>query len=182
MAARKIVAGDILHLAILKGIATNFESKYISTYFGKNTSIDLEFLLYNIIHMENPGTILFITPKSNASQDPVIDEATKKMTAAVRKSKLGRLYRRPDEIRGIHNCVCGIMSAPCDYILPDGARTNSLCVHYLAYHHDEVPKKEMEKVLNLQYGEIEPTAEEMRGTIKTENTEELKYRPRFKIR
>ena len=48
-----------------------------------------------------------------------------------------------------------------DYILLNGQQTNSLCIHYLAFHRDEVPAEELAKVTALEAGEAEPSAEEL---------------------
>jgi hypothetical protein len=121
-------------------------------------------------------TILFILPKKKGSNVPVIDEATRKMTAAFRQSKAG------EKFRGVHQCVCGVYSSNCNYNLPDGGVTNSLSVHYLAYHRDEVGEIEMEKVLKLPYGEAEPTALELNKPQEKELSKEIKPPGGFKLR
>jgi len=45
--------------------------------------------------------------------------------------------------------------------LLDGSITNSLCVHYLAFHRAEVPGSELEAVRHLQAGLEVPSAEEL---------------------
>lgn len=96
--------------------------------------------------------LLYIYPRSRAAAEPVIDEATRKMTAAYLASKTtGILWR------GFHVCKCGVRSSNTDYILPGGMITNSLCVHYLAFHRDEVPEEEVTKVMGLESGEAEPS-------------------------
>ena len=40
-------------------------------------------------------------------------------------------------------------------------RTNSLAIHYLAHHRDEVPPEELAKVAKLLADEVEPTHDEM---------------------
>ena len=103
--------------------------------------------------------ILFIHPRGKPSQMPVIDGLTRKMTAAFRQCKKGEHWL------GMHNCTgCihhDVLSDSCDYILPDGRLTNSLCIHYLAYHRDDVPTSEKLKVMKLDCGEAEPTDEEL---------------------
>lgn len=102
--------------------------------------------------------LLFINPSSPASDEPVIDALTRKMVAAYRAA--GR-----DDILycGFHWCVCGTASKNYDSILTSGMRTNSLCVHYLAHHREEVPQAELEKVAQLDCGEAEPTYDEFWG-------------------
>lgn len=99
--------------------------------------------------------ILYIEPSANTSAEPVIDELTRKMASAFREG-VGQM-----RFRGFHKCECGAESTNTDYKLPNGERTNSLCVHYLAFHRAEVPAEQLIKVANLTYGEKEPTAEEL---------------------
>ncbi len=99
--------------------------------------------------------ILYIEPSAKTSAEPLIDELTKKMTAALRQGQKGREYR------GHHTCKCGAHSTNCDYTLPNGEQTNSLAIHYLSYHREEVPPSQLEKVNLLNYGEAEPTVEEL---------------------
>lgn len=99
--------------------------------------------------------ILYIEPSRATSGEPTIDALTRKMTAAFRLGKPGMSYR------GWHQCACGAHSSNCDYSLPNGEMTNSLCVHYLAYHRSEVSELQLEKVNALNSGEAEPTQKEL---------------------
>lgn len=102
--------------------------------------------------------LLFIEPSSPASNEPVVDALTRKMVAAYRAGTM------PDFITcGFHWCVCGTASKNYDTILPSGLITNSLCVHYLAHHREEIPQCEIEKVSRLDCGEAEPTYDELWG-------------------
>jgi hypothetical protein len=105
--------------------------------------------------MIDPKNVLFIEPSATISDTPVIDELTRKMTSALRKCTQGMSFR------GIHRCACGATSGNTELFLPNGLETNSLCIHYLAYHRDEVPPTELEKVRHLTCGEAEPTPEEL---------------------
>ena len=98
---------------------------------------------------------LYIEPSVNTSVEPVIDELTRKMTAAFRKGVAGTRYR------GHHTCECGAHSDNTDYTLPNGECTNSLCVHYLAYHRAEVPEAQLRKVADLKCGEDDPNTKEL---------------------
>ena len=100
--------------------------------------------------------ILYIEPSARTSAEPVIDDLTRKMAAAYRLGTPGPGYR------GVHTCACGVMSSNCDYTLPGGDQTNSLCVHYLAFHRDEVPASQLEKVRRLNSDEVEPTEDELK--------------------
>jgi hypothetical protein len=105
--------------------------------------------------MINPNGILYIEPSRRISELPVIDELTRKMTAAFRRCEDGTAFR------GWHTCACGAASDNCEHILPNKIETNSLCIHYLAFHRTEIPAAELEKVQQLPYGETEPNEREL---------------------
>ena len=100
--------------------------------------------------------VLYIQPGPYTPAEPVIDELTRKMAGAYRAAKSDEMYWR-----GFHVCRCGVNSSNCDYILPGGQQTNSLCVHYLAFHRSEIPEAELAKVAAFDSGEEEPNAEEL---------------------
>ena len=99
--------------------------------------------------------ILMVEPSVKRATTPIIDELTRKMTAAWRQ-------RRDDEegYRGFHTCACGAVSDNKDHWV-GGLLTNSLCLHYLAFHRDDIPQEELDKVRALDYGEEEPTEKEL---------------------
>lgn len=99
--------------------------------------------------------VLFIEPPSLPSPEPVIDSLTRKMTAAFRQTQ------GIDATKGWHSCSCGAASSNVTHMLPDGRATNSLCIHYLAYHREDIPRAELAKVVMLDCGEAEPTDEEL---------------------
>jgi len=106
----------------------------------------------------NSKGILMVEPSAKVSTEPLVDELTRKMTAAWRK-------RRESDYgyRGVHWCPCGTTSDNHDhYVGNAGILTNSLCIHYLAFHRDELPQEELDKVYALDLGEEEPTEEELR--------------------
>ena len=109
--------------------------------------------------MINSNGILMVEPSANISAEPLIDELTRKMVAAWRK-------RRESDYgyRGVHWCPCGTTSDNRDHFIGagEGVLTNSLCIHYLAFHRNELPKEELDKVHALTFGEEEPTEEELR--------------------
>jgi hypothetical protein len=112
--------------------------------------------------------LLFIEPQGPASAEPVIDELTKRMAAALNDSVGGTgdtqaNFRPGGGWRGWHDCVCGAASSNKNYLLSDGQVTNYLCVHYLAYHRGEVPESELRKVRDLPGYEAEPTRQQLRG-------------------
>lgn len=107
--------------------------------------------------MINPSGIMMIEPRGKASQEPIIDEATRKMTAAWRKAKHSEYG-----YRGFHVCVCNAYSDNKDHWVGENELlTNSLAIHYLAFHRSDIPDSELEKVMQLPYGEVEPTEEEL---------------------
>jgi hypothetical protein len=87
--------------------------------------------------------VLYIEPQGSASAEPVEDEVTHAMREAMESAYSDISYL------GCHQCVCGAWSDSEDWILANGQRTNSLAVHYLQFHRDEVPEQEIEKVANL---------------------------------
>ena len=101
--------------------------------------------------------LLFIEPSAEASAEPIVDEATRKMTAAFRRSE-----STPWGFGGVHSCICGAASEAHDYFLPGGWITNSLCIHYLAYHRDAVPETELQKVMHLGSGMRFPRPRELK--------------------
>ncbi len=106
--------------------------------------------------MIDPNGIMMIEPTGQAASEPLVDDLTRKMAAAYRRSTLpadGRRYR------GWHTCVCGAKSDNTDHFI-DGKKTNSLCVHYLAFHRKDVPPSELAKVQRMSEG-AEPNEEEL---------------------
>jgi HEAT repeat protein len=102
--------------------------------------------------------LLFIEPQTPASAAPLIDALTRRMTAAYRRAQPS-----PYAFAGVHQCLCGVCSSSCDYFLPNGEKTNSLCVHYLAYHRDAVPADQLARVAQLPFGDADPSEAELRG-------------------
>ena len=108
--------------------------------------------------MISKSGLLFIEPQNAASVVPVIDDLTRRMTAAYRAARPGY-----PKFCGVHTCVCGAMSEGHNYMLPDRQTTNSLCVHYMAHHRAEVPAEQLDRVAALTCGMAEPAEEELRG-------------------
>jgi len=103
--------------------------------------------------------MLYIEPRNPPSEEPIIDGLTMKMVAALRKA--ATLPQR--QSLGFHTCVCGAKSDSTDFILPNGLRTNSLCVHYLAYHRAEIEDGELWAVDGLADGFEYPNSHELHG-------------------
>ncbi len=109
------------------------------------------------------SNLLFIEPSDNVSNDPLIDNLTRRMVTAWRKRTIA-----DGGFLGWHTCVCGAMSdADVSYVIGRNKKysTNSLCVHYLACHREEIPTDELEKVMNLPDDEAEPTNDEIQYPI-----------------
>lgn len=102
--------------------------------------------------------LLFVEPRNVASSIPVLDAITRKMCAAFRKA------RHSDyAYGGFHECYCGAVSSCCDYHLPSGHLTNSLCIHYLAHHRSEVDDREIASLAKFSSGLAEPDEEDLQG-------------------
>lgn len=103
---------------------------------------------------EEENALLYIEPYNNKTNTPVLDELTIKVFNAW-KTRIGEgVYMNGGLVRGLrtmglHECRCGKYSGNSDYELEGGKITNTLCVHYMAYHRNEVPEKEMKKVEEL---------------------------------
>lgn len=129
----------------------------------------------------NPELLLFIEPKNSPSKNPVIDELTKKMTASFRKAKIGTIDRysvigqgyafsEGNGWRGWHTCSCGARNGCQDYLLSNGEMTNDLCIHYMAYHREEIPQEQLDRVAKLDDGITYPKVQEIK--IPQENRNE----------
>lgn len=108
--------------------------------------------------MIDPKGILMVEPSGSTSSSPLIDEVTRKMTAAWRK----RLDSQHG-YRGFHMCRCGASSDSRDHWVGEGEGllTNSLAIHYLAFHRSDISESELSKVRRLNFGEEEPTTQEL---------------------
>ena len=120
----------------------------------------------------NPELLLFIEPQNKPSEKPIIDELTMKMTASFKKSKKGTIDRysvmgqgykfiEDNSWRGWHTCSCGANAGGQDYLLPNGEMTNANCMHYLAYHRDEISQEQLDRVSKLDDGKEIPSSEEL---------------------
>lgn len=85
--------------------------------------------------------LMMIEPKDDSCvvlDDELTQNAVKAFSKAIQSVK---------RYRGFHTCVCGRTSDNGDWIMPDGRITNSLLVHYVAYHRGEVPQEEIDKMM-----------------------------------
>jgi hypothetical protein len=101
--------------------------------------------------------LLYIEPTQPASAEAVRDHLTRMMTAAFRRAKAKDLWC------GFHECICGAVSTNCNYRLPNGEMTNSLCIHYVAHHRSEVPPSQLAKIEAFYFGADEPNEDELQG-------------------
>ena len=102
--------------------------------------------------------LLFIEPIHPASSTPIVDHLTRRMAAAFRAARTDTWISA-----GLHECVCGAYSTSVDYYLPSGHRTNSLCVHYVAYHRSEIPARQLVIIETFTSEEVEPSNLELEG-------------------
>ena len=117
---------------------------------------------------EVAARLLYIVPREFATKEPLIDDVTLKMMRLWRSQ---RKDQTAGDWRGFHGCVCGAYSSSRDHVIRPDERTilitNSLCVHYLAHHRDEVPRMELAKILCLpdvpHTGDEKPTLDELQG-------------------
>ena len=110
--------------------------------------------------MINKDGFLMIEPIDKRKK-PIVDDLTKKVTAILRRAKEVAHYK------GSHTCVCGAKSGSAGLearILGNRLQTNSLIVHYIACHRDEIPKSQMRLIKSARYASREdPTEKEIRG-------------------
>lgn len=136
-----------------------------------------------IILHEGTKALLFIEPRLPPSYYPVIDKALFKLTGALRQSmragnRFGSVFEeRPGVVQWIEGgqtfgCVsCGpcydgglrVNSEGQDYELHGGYYVNSLCLHYLAFHREEIPQDQIKVIRLLKAPWAVPTTAELLG-------------------
>jgi hypothetical protein len=100
---------------------------------------------------------LFIEPKEQPVRC-VVDSLTRTITAVMRQAVRGISWM------GYHTCICGAKSTACDWSIVLADRrltTNSLAVHYVACHREEVPSDQLAMLESLQVF-AEPTPFELK--------------------
>ncbi|MFZ3031654.1 MAG: hypothetical protein WA082_01335 [Candidatus Moraniibacteriota bacterium] len=107
-----------------------------------------------------PKQLLFIEPNMEAAPRPVLDEITRKMAASFAHAE-----EYGPRSRGFHICKCGAQSTNTDYKLPNDMVTNSLAVHYVAMHREEVPQEMLDEITRFNDGETEPTEEMLQTKV-----------------
>lgn len=109
--------------------------------------------------LDSPNILLFIEPRNSPRESDMaefqwfVDLFNEQAVAGV-GSAYG--FETSEQYRvaylGIHQCSCGEWSSSQDYRLPNNMITNSLAIHYLQYHRDEIPKSEWFKLRQLKDG------------------------------
>jgi hypothetical protein len=95
------------------------------------------------MHDTSNKYLLQIHPNGLCSKDPINDDLTVKMEILLKNARKGTQYR------GFHTCTgCGKMGGSCDLIVGPYI-TNSLAVHYLRWHRNDVPLSEIEKLRRI---------------------------------
>ncbi len=117
-------------------------------------------------------SLLYIEPSENVPAKPLIDIVTRKMVAALRAYvRTGVLHRDGffavgHATRGTHFCRCGNAgSSNKDFELSNGLITNSMCIHYVACHREEIDQSVIDQIMAFTDGEAEPTDNELEGRI-----------------
>lgn len=106
-----------------------------------------------ILDIEN--ILLFIEPVNIKSEIPVDDELTLTMERLLEKPlNTGVIWENGKFLenystKGLHQCCCGEKSRSYDFEIYPKTYTNSLATHYLRWHREEVPEKELDKVKKL---------------------------------
>lgn len=90
-------------------------------------------------------SLMMIEPEYHGDVDSINDELTQIAIDVFNKCKTGNAYK------GCHKCKCGKYSDNYDYYTPKGLLTNSLLVHYVQHHRDEIPRSEIAKLLLEKY-------------------------------
>ena len=107
--------------------------------------------------------LLFLEPSLPPSAEPIIDHLTRQLTGGWRVRETSR-----SGWRGQHQCGCGATSDNTEHwirVTSDGVHalvvTNSLCLHYLAYHRAEVPLAQLALVARIVGEPADPTPDEL---------------------
>lgn len=101
--------------------------------------------------------LLYIHPKLNKSEFPTEDELTLGLEKLFNdhNSNIGNFYEDTGKFTeeagwlGTYTCFCGEESSSEDYLITPSYATNSLCIHYLKWHRNEVPEEELRKVREI---------------------------------
>lgn len=100
---------------------------------------------------------LLYVDASHPATDPHDDDLTRGMQALLDEAKQNTgtfekrlcIFYKGRATMGGHKCCCGAASTNVDYLVAPGVVTNSLCVHYLQCHRDEIRSSDMDLVREL---------------------------------
>lgn len=98
--------------------------------------------------------LLYIEPVKSPSEKPIEDNIPE-MYRQIIATHGGIVNGR---FRGFHTCSCNTFSDNVDWVLTNGVHYNSLGLHYLQYHREEVPQSELEKII-LYYSAVKLNAD-----------------------
>jgi hypothetical protein len=89
----------------------------------------------------DPGYLMFVEPKDSPNE--FIDDELTQLAMEVWNGC------KPIAVsyRGFHTCSCGVQSTNRNYVTKGGNVTNSLLIHYVARHREEIPEEEIDKLL-----------------------------------
>jgi predicted RNase H-like HicB family nuclease len=101
-------------------------------------------------------------------------------------------FHKGEGYMGVHDCTgehCDAQSESREYLLDNGFITNTLCVHYLMFHREEIPQSEMDKVMKCcqyvdeNFSAVQETKQFMDETPSTQTTFTVECDPQnvFKI-
>lgn len=127
--------------------------------------------------IETKNSLLYVHPTQEGSEEPKLDNLTKKILWATR-NKLGKgvlfesgKFELDMSTKGTHHCTGCNKKCPeskaYDILIPGEIITNTLAVHYVAFHRDELSESEIAKVESIQVdeetlqSEADPTEEEL---------------------
>jgi len=101
---------------------------------------------YNHTEANKLQKLLFMRPKNPPSAEPVMDDITKLVTKYWAFNKRSKYM-----YKGTHQCSCHVSSTNSDHFIGPNydILTNSLCLHYVQFHRDEIPQDELDRVVSL---------------------------------
>lgn len=113
----------------------------------------------SIMLIDKSHILLFIEPLNRRASSPILDDLTYKILY-LRRNHTEKGIVVPDGkfvpdiyTMGVHHCTgCReeqVHSHSYDILLSSGHSTNTLAAHYVAYHRDEIPQSEIEKIKSI---------------------------------
>jgi hypothetical protein len=97
------------------------------------------------VKVTEPMHLLYVEPAERPAAEPVLDLLTMVMAAALAEAPPTGAQR------GRHVCSCGARSDGYEYLLATGDLTNSLAVHYLAFHRGELNNEVVAECLTVAH-------------------------------